>query len=53
MSEARWRVAPILGVRDVRASAEYYRDVLGFSLDSVNGIFRPSDHEPGGGLAAR
>jgi uncharacterized glyoxalase superfamily protein PhnB len=27
-----WTVAPILRVADVRAAAEYYRDVLGFEL---------------------
>ncbi len=31
----RWRVAPILGFRDVRKAAEYYRDVLGFNEQTV------------------
>ena len=43
-----WRVSPILGVRQVRQAAEYYRDVLGFSLDPIDGVFQPSDDEPGG-----
>jgi hypothetical protein len=47
MSET-WRASPVLGVRDVRQAAEYYRDVLGFSLDPVSGVFRPSGDEPGG-----
>lgn len=38
----------MLGVRDVRQAAEYYRDVLGFSLDPVEGVFQPTDDEPGG-----
>jgi uncharacterized glyoxalase superfamily protein PhnB len=43
-----WRAAPILGVRNVRQAAEYYRDVLGFGLDPVDGVFQPSADEPGG-----
>jgi uncharacterized glyoxalase superfamily protein PhnB len=43
-----WRVSPIFGVRHVRQAAEYYRDVLGFSLDPVDGVFQPSPNEPGG-----
>jgi len=35
-------------VRNVRQAAEYYRDVLGFSLDPVDGVFQPSPDEPGG-----
>ncbi len=31
----QWRVAPILGFRDVRKAAEYYRDVLGFDVRNV------------------
>ena len=31
----QWRVAPILGFRDVRKAAEYYRDVLGFNERNV------------------
>jgi catechol 2,3-dioxygenase-like lactoylglutathione lyase family enzyme len=42
-----WHVSPVLGVRNVRQAAEYYRDVLGFDLDP-DGVFQPSDHEPGG-----
>lgn len=48
MSSATWRASPVLGVRNVRQAAEYYRDVLGFSLDPVEGIFQPSADEPGG-----
>lgn len=47
MSET-WRASPVLGVRNVRQAAEYYRDVLGFSLDPVDGVFEPSADEPGG-----
>ena len=32
---AQGRVAPILGFRDVRRAAEYYKDVLGFRERSV------------------
>jgi len=32
----------------VRQAAEYYRDVLGFSLDPVDGVFQPTPDEPGG-----
>jgi len=42
-----WRASPILGVGNVRAAAEYYRDVLGFTLDS-DGVFQPTNDEPGG-----
>jgi uncharacterized glyoxalase superfamily protein PhnB len=48
MEQAKWQAAPILGVRHVRQAAEYYRDVLGFSLDPVNGVFQPGADEPGG-----
>jgi uncharacterized glyoxalase superfamily protein PhnB len=48
MEIAKWQAAPILGVRNVRQAAEYYRDVLGFSLDPVNGVFQPGADEPGG-----
>jgi uncharacterized glyoxalase superfamily protein PhnB len=41
MAGSQWRASPILGVRRVRQSAEYYRDVLGFSLDPVDGVFQP------------
>lgn len=42
------RVSPILGVKRVRQAAEYYRDILGFSLDPVDGVFQPSASEPDG-----
>ena len=42
------RVSPVLGVKRVRQAAEYYRDVLGFSLDPVDGVFQPSPEEPDG-----
>ncbi len=42
------RISPVLGVRRVRPSAEYYRDVLGFDLDPINGIFQPTEDEPDG-----
>lgn len=48
MIPSSWQVAPILGVRDVRQAAEYYRDVLGFTLDPVDGVFQPSPAEAGG-----
>src|SRR5262245_55974212 len=48
MSNTSWRVAPVLGVSNVRQAAEYYRDVFGFSLDPVDGVFQPSAEEPGG-----
>src|SRR5438270_12461682 len=48
MSNSGWRVSPVLGVPQVRRAAEYYRDVLGFSLDAVDGVFQPSADEPGG-----
>ena len=35
------RVSPILGVASPRKSAEYWRDVFGFSLDPVDGVFAP------------
>lgn len=41
MDDASWRASPILGVTDVRRSAEYWRDVLGFSLDPDDGVFAP------------
>ena len=42
------RISPIFGVKRVRQAAEYYRDVLGFSLDPVDGVFQPSPAEPDG-----
>jgi len=43
-----WRPAPVLGVRDVRRTAEYYRDVLGFHLDPHTGVFQGAGDDPGG-----
>lgn len=43
-----WLVSPVLGVGDMRRAAEYYRDVLGFTLDPVDGVFQPTSDEPGG-----
>lgn len=43
-----WQVSPIIGVPRVRQAAEYYRDVLGFSLDPVDGVFAPVPNEPEG-----
>lgn len=48
MSRESWKTSPVLGVRNVRQAAEYYRNVLGFSLDPVNGVFQPTGDEPGG-----
>ena len=48
MSSNGWRASPILAVRNVRQTAEYYRDVLGFTLDPVDGVFQPMADEPGG-----
>lgn len=42
-----WQVSPVLGVRQVRRAAEYYRDVLGFALDA-DGVFQPSPAGPDG-----
>jgi uncharacterized glyoxalase superfamily protein PhnB len=47
-SSRDWRASPVLGVKNVRQAAEYYRDVLGFSLDPVDGVFQPTADEPGG-----
>jgi uncharacterized glyoxalase superfamily protein PhnB len=48
MGGEQWQASPVLGVRNVRQTAEYYRDVLGFDLDPVDGVFQPSADEPGG-----
>ena len=48
MSNRGWTSSPILGVRNGPEAAECYRDVLGFDLDPVDGVFQLSDHEPGG-----
>ena len=42
-----WRVAPVLGCRDVRAAAYYFRDVLGFELDPEQGIHGGVDADEG------
>jgi catechol 2,3-dioxygenase-like lactoylglutathione lyase family enzyme len=39
------RAAPILGVRDVAATAAYFRDRLGFELDPETGLFAPDPDE--------
>ena len=46
--KSAWSSAPILGVRNVRQTAEYYRDVLGFELDPDTGVFYGAGDEPGG-----
>ena len=48
LGDTTWRASAILGVRRVRQAAEYYRDVLGFSLDPEDGVFQPSPDEPDG-----
>jgi hypothetical protein len=48
MSNQPWRALPVLGVPLVRQAAEYYRDVLGFTLDPVDGVFQPWPSEPDG-----
>ena len=48
MNTGPWQASPVLGVRNVRQAAEYYRDILGFSLDPVDGVFQPSGEAPGG-----
>lgn len=48
MQSKAWKASPVLGVRQVREAAEYYRDVLGFRLDPIDGVFQPSPDEPGG-----
>jgi hypothetical protein len=48
LNSNEWRVSPILGVHDVRQTAEYYRDVLGFTLDPIDGVLQPRADEPGG-----
>jgi catechol 2,3-dioxygenase-like lactoylglutathione lyase family enzyme len=47
MAIGSWVASPILGVPNVRQAAEYYRDILGFDLDPVNGIIQPTADEPG------
>jgi uncharacterized glyoxalase superfamily protein PhnB len=48
LSTKAWNASRVLGVRNVRQTAEYYRDVLGFDLDPVDGVFQPVADEPGG-----
>jgi catechol 2,3-dioxygenase-like lactoylglutathione lyase family enzyme len=48
MNDSTWRASPVLGVPRVRRAAEHYRDVLGFSLDPMDGVFAPSPDEPEG-----
>jgi catechol 2,3-dioxygenase-like lactoylglutathione lyase family enzyme len=48
MNDDHWRVSPVLGVANVRRAAEHYRDVLGFDLDPVDGVFAPVPGEPDG-----
>ena len=48
MNDRTGKASPVLGVRRVRQAAEYYRDVLGFTLDPVDGVFAPSPSEPDG-----
>ncbi len=48
MNSETWRASTVLGVRHVRRTAEYWRDILGFSLDPVDGVFQPSPDEPDG-----
>jgi uncharacterized glyoxalase superfamily protein PhnB len=48
LSDNQWRASPVLGVPNVRQAAEYYRDVLGFELDPVDGVFQLTADEPGG-----
>ena len=42
-----WSVAPVLGCRDVRGAAYYFRDVLGFELDAEHGIHDGVDADEG------
>src|SRR5215470_2421595 len=46
--KSTWTTAPVLGVSNVRRTAEYYRDVLGFDLDPATGVFQGAGDEPGG-----
>ena len=48
VTAGRWAATPVLGVSNVRMAAEYYRDVLGFTLDPGNGMFALPDGDPGG-----
>ena len=44
----QWLSSPIFGVANPRQAAEYYRDVLGFTLDPDDGVFQPVPSEPQG-----
>jgi uncharacterized glyoxalase superfamily protein PhnB len=48
LNSNQWQASPVLGVGNVRQAAEYYRDVLGFNLDPVDGVFQPTADEPSG-----
>lgn len=48
MERGSWSASPILGVRRVRDAAEYYVNVLGFSLDPEFGVFAPEADDPQG-----
>jgi uncharacterized glyoxalase superfamily protein PhnB len=48
MTKLFTRVSPVLGVQRVRQAAEYYRDILGFTLDPIDGVFQPPGTEPDG-----
>lgn len=43
-----WRASPIFGVPSPRATAEYWRDVFGFELDPIEGVFAPGETGPDG-----
>jgi uncharacterized glyoxalase superfamily protein PhnB len=47
MSNHLWHASPILAVPNVRQAAEYYRDVLGFTLEP-GGVLRPTSEESDG-----
>lgn len=44
----RWTASPVLGVRNVRQTAEYYRDILGFEFDPEQGFVAGVGEEAGG-----
>ncbi len=44
----QWLSSPIFGVANPRQAAEYYRDVLGFTLDPIDGVFQPVPSETQG-----
>lgn len=48
LERGMWTASPILGVRRVREAAEYYVNVLGFSLDPEFGVFAPEADDPQG-----